>query len=71
MGEQPGGISRLIAAARAGPKSSFARSPRMANQGEHLTGQEARAGSTPHTVRYILLASLVLVVIAFAVLFTR
>lgn len=29
---------------------------------------DARAGSTPHTVRYVLLISLVLVIVAFAVI---
>jgi hypothetical protein len=31
----------------------------------HLSGQSARAGATPHMTRYILGASLVLVVVAF------
>jgi len=31
----------------------------------HLTGQSARAGATPHMTRYILVASLALVVLAF------
>jgi len=31
----------------------------------HLTGQNARAGATPHMTRYILVASLALVVLAF------
>ena len=33
----------------------------------HLTTDEARAGSTPHIVRYILGISLALVVVAFAI----
>ena len=31
----------------------------------HLTKTEARAGTTPHVVRYVLAASLLLVVLAF------
>jgi hypothetical protein len=31
----------------------------------HVTGQSARAGATPHMTRYILGASLTLVVVAF------
>jgi hypothetical protein len=34
----------------------------------HETTTEARAGSTPHIVRYILVISLLLVVVAFAVI---
>lgn len=33
----------------------------------HLSKTEARAGSTPHIVRYILGISLLLVIVAFAV----
>ena len=35
---------------------------------EHLTTTEARAGATPHMTRYILPASLLLVVILFALI---
>jgi hypothetical protein len=31
----------------------------------HVSGQDARSGATPHMTRYILGASLVLVVVAF------
>lgn len=34
----------------------------------HVTTNEARAGTTPHIVRYVLAVSLVLVVVVFAVL---
>jgi hypothetical protein len=39
----------------------------MSDQDEavHISGQNARAGATPHMTRYILGASLVLVVVAF------
>ena len=40
----------------------------MADNPIHETATEARAGSTPHIVRYILLISLVLVIVAFAVI---
>jgi hypothetical protein len=42
----------------------------MDRQGDevHVTHTEARSGSTPHVVRYILAISLVLVVIAFTVI---
>jgi hypothetical protein len=42
----------------------------MSDQDEsaHLSGQDARAGATPHMTRYILGASLVLVVVAFLVI---
>jgi len=39
------------------------------NEKIHVSGQEARAGSTPHVTRYILAISLVLVIVAFAFLF--
>lgn len=38
----------------------------MAEEQVHLTKTEARAGVTPHIVRYVLAISLLLVVIAFA-----
>ena len=39
------------------------------NEKIHVSGQEARAGSTPHVTRYVLAISLVLVILAFAYLF--
>lgn len=39
------------------------------NEKIHVSGQDARAGSTPHMTRYILAISLVLVILAFAFLF--
>ena len=38
----------------------------MADPPVHETTTEARAGTTPHIVRYILAVSLLLVIIAFA-----
>lgn len=35
----------------------------MAEQDQHITTEEARAGSTPHIVRYVLGISLLLAVI--------
>jgi hypothetical protein len=35
---------------------------------EHLSGTEARAGSSNHVVRYVLAASMALVIILFAVI---
>lgn len=45
----------------------------MANPEEqtHLSGDEARAGATPHMTRYILGISLVLVIAIFAFLLLR
>lgn len=37
----------------------------------HIDSDSARAGSTPHIVRYVLGISLALVVIVFAILFIR
>jgi hypothetical protein len=37
----------------------------------HLTGEQARAGATPHMTRYILGISLVLVIVIFAFLLYR
>ncbi len=37
----------------------------------HISGEDARSGATPHMTRYILGASLVLVIIVFAILFLR
>ena len=43
----------------------------MERQGEeiHIEKDEARAGSTPHIVRYVLAISLTLVIVAFAIIF--
>ncbi len=43
----------------------------MADQEEEtqVTGQEARAGATPHMTRYILGFSLALIVVVFAVMY--
>lgn len=51
-----------------GPKTVNARCSLMAddNNRVHLETDEARAGSTPGMTRYILAASLVLIVVAFA-----
>jgi len=35
---------------------------------EHVTTTEARAGTTPHTMRYVLGVGLVLVIVIFAVI---
>ena len=35
---------------------------------ERLNATEARAGATPHVVRYVLVISLILIVVAFAAL---
>jgi len=35
------------------------------DENTHLSGQQARAGATPHMTRYVLSASLVLVVVVF------
>jgi hypothetical protein len=40
----------------------------MAEEPEHLTGTEARAGATPHMTRYVLGFGLVLVIIAFVII---
>jgi hypothetical protein len=40
----------------------------MAEPAEHLTTNEARAGSTPHVTRYVLGIGLALVIVIFAVL---
>ncbi|KQU62169.1 regulator [Sphingomonas sp. Leaf339] len=37
----------------------------------HLTGEEARAGATPHMTRYILPISLGLIIVIFAVMVFR
>ena len=38
------------------------------NEPEHLSKTDARAGSTPHMTRYILVWGLLLVIVAFAIL---
>ena len=40
----------------------------MVDDETHVTQTEARAGSTPHIVRYVLAISLALVIVAFAVI---
>ena len=40
----------------------------MAEPQEHLTTTEARAGSTPHMTRYILVIGTGLVIVAFAII---
>ena len=40
----------------------------MAEQPDHLTKTEARAGTTPHVTRYVLGVGLLLVVVIFAVI---
>ncbi|QNN64428.1 hypothetical protein H9L12_08830 [Sphingomonas rhizophila] len=40
----------------------------MAEQPEHLTGTEAREGTGPSSMRYVLFGGLVLVVVIFAVI---
>ena len=37
----------------------------MSDQREHISTTEARAGSTPHMTRYILIFGLILVIAAF------
>ena len=38
------------------------------DQQDRLNSTEARAGATPHVVRYVLVISLILIVVAFAAL---
>jgi hypothetical protein len=40
----------------------------MAEQKQHMAAEEARAGSTPHVVRYVLGISLTLAIIAMIVI---
>ena len=40
----------------------------MADEQEHLTTNEARAGSTPHVARNVLTYGLILVVVLFALI---
>jgi hypothetical protein len=42
--------------------------PAMDDQPEHISTTDARAGSTPHMTRYILVWGLILVVIAFIII---
>jgi len=40
----------------------------MPEEEEHISTNDARAGSTPHVMRYVLAASLALIVLAFAII---
>jgi hypothetical protein len=40
----------------------------MADEQEHVTTTEARAGATPHMARYVLVVGLALVIVIFAVI---
>ena len=40
----------------------------MAESEQHIDTESVRGGSTPHIVRYVLLISVVLVVLAFAII---
>ena len=40
----------------------------MADEGEHLTGTEARGGASTHVTRYVLPISLAAIVVIFAVI---
>ena len=40
----------------------------MADEQEHVTTTEARAGATPHMTRYVLVVGLVLVIVLFAII---
>ena len=40
----------------------------MADEQEHVTTTEARAGATPHMTRYVLLIGTGLVIVAFAII---
>ena len=37
----------------------------------HISGEKARAGATPRVTRYVLAASMILIIAIFAVLFWR
>lgn len=57
-----------------GPKTGLARFPLMARPSSseravRESAEDARAGSTPGVVRYVLMASLALVIIAFLLIF--
>lgn len=41
----------------------------MEDEEPHLTKNEARAGATPHVTRVVLIASLLLVIALFAIIF--
>ena len=41
----------------------------MADEQEHVTTTEARAGATPHMTRYVLVIGLALVIVLFAIIF--
>ena len=40
----------------------------MADEQEHVTTTEARAGATPHMTRYVLVVGLALVIVLFAII---
>jgi hypothetical protein len=40
----------------------------MADEQEHVTTTEARAGATPHMARYVLVIGTALVIVAFAII---
>ena len=40
----------------------------MADDQEHVTTTEARAGATPHMTRYVLVVGLALVILLFAII---
>ena len=40
----------------------------MADDDQHVTTTEARAGATPHMTRYVLVIGLVLVIVLFAII---
>jgi hypothetical protein len=40
----------------------------MADEQEHVTTTEARAGATPHMTRYVLVVGLALVIVIFAII---
>ena len=40
----------------------------MADEQEHVTTTEARAGATPHMTRYVLIVGLALVILFFAII---
>jgi hypothetical protein len=49
-------------------RTSEGRNVASENQEPHLTKTEARAGTTNHVVRYVLIISLILVIVAFAII---
>jgi hypothetical protein len=40
----------------------------MADEQEHVTTTQARAGATPHMTRYVLVVGLALVIVIFAII---